>query len=394
MSRDASAGRRAFLRSTCGHCLGLAGLAASASGAQEARIELPAARFERPALDTDEGGLWAMMDREERRLRRGPFVIKEPALNAYVRDLVCKLAGDHCPDVRVHVVRTPYFNATMAPNGMMQVWSGLLLRVENEAQLAAVLGHEIGHYLERHTLERLRDTKNRAAFAQFLGIFGLPGAIAGLGVLASAFAFTRDQEQRADRIGMQLMLKAGYEGREAARVWDNLLAELKVRGGDDVGRRSPMMATHPPVENRRDELLRLAGSGGGVVGADEFDQLVAPLRFGWIQEEIHRGQHEESLALFGRMIARRPQDAQALYGRGEVLRLRASGDDLQQAVADLQLASQADAPPPEVFRSLGLVYRKWSQGPQAAAAFEKYLALAPQAADAGLIQTYLSELKP
>ena len=55
------------------------------------------------------------------------------------------------------LVRTPYFNASMAPNGMMQVWSGLLLRVDNEAQLAAVLGHEIGHYLARHSVERLRD---------------------------------------------------------------------------------------------------------------------------------------------------------------------------------------------------------------------------------------------
>ena len=46
------------------------------------------------------------------------------------------------------------------------------------------------------------------------------------------------------------MVRAGYDGREAARVWDNLLGEAKVTGGADVGRRSPMMATHPPIEER------------------------------------------------------------------------------------------------------------------------------------------------
>ena len=78
-------------------------------------------------------------------------------LHAYVEDIACRLGASHCPDIRVHIVRTPWFNASMAPNGMMQVWSGLLLRADNEAQLAAVLGHEIGHYISRHSVERLRD---------------------------------------------------------------------------------------------------------------------------------------------------------------------------------------------------------------------------------------------
>jgi len=53
----------------------------------------------------------------------------------------------------------PCFNAGMAPNGMMQIWSDLLMRVESEVQLAPVIEHEIGHYLQRHTVERLRDIK-------------------------------------------------------------------------------------------------------------------------------------------------------------------------------------------------------------------------------------------
>lgn len=392
-------GRRAFLRSACKHCVGMGALLPGLSAfgqesAAAATSPLPAERFVRPALETDEGGLWGMMDREETRLRRSPFTVRDPQLSQYLQDLVCRLAGDHCPDIRVHVVRTPLFNATMAPNGMMQVWTGLLLRAENEAQLAAVLGHEIGHYLERHTLERLRDLRSRAAFAQFIGMFGLVGAIGQLGALAGAFAFSRDHETRADRLGMRLMTRAGYDGRQAAQVWDNLLGELKITGGEDVGKRSPMMATHPPLETRRNDLLRLAGDGGGKTGAVEYQQVMSRHRFGWLQDEIRRGQFEESLVLFNRFLSRNPDDSQALYARGEVYRLRAGKEDLQESLNDLTRVTALDQAPAEAFRALGLVQKQRTDVASAVQAFEKYLTVAPEAADAGLIKNYIAELKP
>ena len=333
-----------------------------------------------------------MMDREETRLRRSPFVLRQKSLNQYVQDLVCRLAGDHCPDVRTYVVRTPLFNASMAPNGMMQVWSGLLLRVENEAQLAAVLGHEIGHYLERHSLERLRDAKSRAAFGQFLGMFGAVGSLGQLGLLAGAFSFSREHETRADRLGMQIIQRAGYDGRQAALVWDNLLGELKVRGGEDAGRRSPMMATHPPPETRRDDLLQLAGGAGGKTGVHEFNAVMAPHRFDWLQDEIKRGQFEESLALFNRLLKQADNDAQLLYARGETYRLRAGPDDEAHAFQDLTLASQQAQAPALAYRSLGLLHKQRSDKPAAVRAFEHYLNMAPDASDANLIKTYLTEL--
>src|SRR3546814_15342811 len=83
-------------------------------------------------------------------------------------------------------MRTPYFNASMAPNGMMKVWSGLLLRVNDEAQLAAILGHEMGHYMQRHTLARMRDMRSKAAIGAFLGGLGIVGGIAQLTQIGKA----------------------------------------------------------------------------------------------------------------------------------------------------------------------------------------------------------------
>ena len=393
--------RRGVLSSVCMHCLGFAALAqtplATTQVDNESAVKpgnLAPGRFKRPGIETEEGGLWGMMDREETKLRRSPFTIRDAGLIKYVQDVVCRLVADHCLDIRIHLVRTPLFNASMAPNGMMQVWSGLLLRVDNEAQLAAILGHEIGHYLERHSLERMRDMKNRAAVAQFMGMFGVVGSLGQFGVLSGMSAFSREQETIADSVGMRLMQKAGYDGQQAAIVWDNLIGELKIKGGENAGSRSPMMASHPPAATRRDDLARLAAGKSGDTGITEFQKAAAPHKMTWLQDEIKRGQYEESLVLFDRLISQNKPDPQTLFARGEIYRQRADKGDQQLSMNDLSQSSQLDKPPVEVFRALGLVYRKQQKSDLALQSFEKYLALAPEAADASLIKNYITDLKP
>ena len=121
-------------------------------------------------MDTDEAGLWKIMEKVERDLAVSPRRIRDAALEEYVNGIVCRVAGDHCGDLRVYLVKAPFFNASMAPNGMMQVWTGALLRIENEAQLASVVAHEAGHFIERHTLENFRRLKNNATAAMFFGM--------------------------------------------------------------------------------------------------------------------------------------------------------------------------------------------------------------------------------
>ena len=374
--------RRVFLQAACA-CGSLA--AAGVAGAQDWAAP---ARFARPDLGSDEGGLWSLMEREETRLRRSPFALRDAELQQYVQDIACRLAADHCPDIRVQIVRTPLFNASMAPNGMMQVWTGLLLRMENEAQFAAVLGHEIGHYLERHSLERLRDVKARTAFAQFLGVFGLVGAIGQIGVLASALAYGRDQERTADRISVNLMRKAGYDTAEAANVWSNLLLEVNAREGG--AEPSALFATHPAPAERQETLAQLAAAApGGDKNEDVWMRKTGRFRHEWVLEEIRRGQHEESIALMTRLMTRVPTIGEFAFGRGEIYRLRARGGDLDAALADYETAQRIGGEPPETYRGLGLIFRARQQAEQAKASFQRYIDLAPNAPDVLLIKSYM-----
>lgn len=384
----ATIGRRRWLQWGCAHCAVLAGWAAA-----QAEWTLPP-RFDKPDRSGDEGGLWAMMDREEARLKRSPFLIRDPSLTRWLTDLACRLGGEHCPDIRVYTLRIPYFNASMAPNGMLQVWSGLLLRLENEAQTAAIVAHEIGHYLQRHSLQQLRDAKSRAAFATLLAGFGVYGLVGQIALLTTAYAFSRDQEREADMISVSLMRKSGYDTREAPKVWANLLAEVKAnKDRADDGLDSLLFATHPTSEERRRTLERDAAGGSGEVGTAAWRERIAPLRLGLLEDELKRGRLDETLVLTDRMLAAEPGDAVLLHFRGEARRLRNADGDTERAFADLLAASASPQALAVTWRSLGHLYIAAQRPDDARTAWQRYLAAAPEAPDAALIRQSVENLK-
>ncbi len=353
-------------------------------------------RLVRPDSASDEGGLWALMDREETRTRRSPFIVREAALRAYLVELACRLAGDHCQDLRVYTVRNPWFNAMMAPNGMMQVWTGLLLRVENEAQLAAVLGHEIGHYVQRHSLARLQDAKSRSAFMALMVPLGAIGLIGQMAALAGSAAYSRDHEREADRISLYLMKQAGYDLPSAARVWENLRKELQAGPGGDPAKRSVMFASHPPTDERQSELeLMAAGlaASAGRLGVEEFQSRIEPLLPMLVDDELRRAQYDESIALFTRLIDQRPDRAILWAARGDARRLRHQSEDLDAALLDFDEALRRISPPPMAHRGRALTLRKQGRMKDAAESLQSYLQAQPDAPDAPLLKSYLDELK-
>ncbi len=363
----------------------------------------------RPADNTTEGGLWYVTDKAERRVRTAGNRITDPALNAYVERVACDLAREFCGDIRVYIVRVPAFNASMAPNGMMQIWSGFLLRAENEAQLAAVVSHEIGHYLRRHSLERFEDIRAKSNAAAVFGIltagigFGFVGSLAQIAIYGEAFAFSRDQEREADGYGLLLMSEAGYDPREYAVIWDKLIREFDATLDEDEkgsSRHGGFFATHPQPEERqavlRDLGAKLAATRDDwVVGRASYLEQILPHRTGFLEDELKVQHYDAILARLDMMLAQagEPNPAELHFFRGEAYRLRREDGDREKAAEAYETAlSAAGTAPTETYRSLGLVYGALGEDARATHAFRRYLEARPDASDAGLIREMMKGL--
>jgi tetratricopeptide (TPR) repeat protein len=189
------------------------------------------------------------------------------------------------------------------------------------------------------------------------------------------------------------MIRAGYDGREAARIWQNLRAELSAGAGGDPAKKSVLFASHPPTDEREQALQAQAGAGGGLLGEEAFAARIEPYMAQLLEDELRRSQYDETIVLMDRLIERRPRRADLRFARGEARRLRQQDGDLDAAVLDYEHALQLDGAPPQALRGIGFVRRQQGRKPEAAASFESYLQRAPAAPDAALIQSYVNELK-
>lgn len=354
------------------------------------------------ALDSDEAGLRIMFEKAEKDVQRSPLLIKDPALNAYVRGVVCKIAGPRCNELRIYILDIPMFNASMAPNGMMHVWSGLLLRVRSEAELAFVLGHEYRHYSAKHSLAQYQSVRDTANVLSFFGLIaagvgvGFVGSLAQLAALGALFSYGRDQEREADQGGLDALAANGYDPRAGGSIWAALQEEHVAN--PDRESRSLFSATHPKVEERVATLteaaakLIAAGTPVGVAGEDSLRLALRPHRSAWLDGELARGEYDESLVLINRLLTVEPSSGELLFFQGEAYRRRDKDGDLQAARDSYQHAIGQATPFAAAFRGLGLVAMK--QGDKAAArqAFTQYLAKVPQADDRAMVDFYLKSL--
>jgi predicted Zn-dependent protease len=347
-----------------------------------------------PPAQSDEAELWFAMRRFEADLEKSPARVRDPELNAYVRELSCRVAADLCPDIRVYVLRSPYFNAFMAPNGMMVVFSGLLLRVSSEAELAFVLAHEVGHYQQQHSLKNWRQTKNVGnVFAGIQLIAGGMGsgavALAGaIGANANLAAFSREQEREADAYGYARLRELGYDLEAPGLLWAAIWEEDRV---NPRGLLSSVFASHPATEERW-RTLREKAAAEQIQGDARAELLIgrlASFRAAWLEDELARRNYTQTRVLLDRLKQTPANRAETLYFEGELYRKRAQDGDLERALAAYDLAATDRNAPAELWRDRGLVLRRVGRSNEAAADFRRYLERAPDADDRAMIEHYL-----
>jgi len=185
--------------------------------------------------------------------------------NAYVQCVVNALVAELPQQYRGVRWETALFvdkepNAFALPGGKVGVNSGIFSVAKNQDQLAAVIGHEIGHVISRHHEERITQQMGASSLVQIVGALagvaygeGAGNTVSQLGGTAAPVLLlrgSRTQESEADVVGQRLMAQAGFDPAQAVNLWQNMMAAA-------AGARPPQwLSTHPDPANRIRELQR------------------------------------------------------------------------------------------------------------------------------------------
>ena len=355
----------------------------------------------RPQANSDEDNLWYAMQRSEADLQSSPQLVHDAALNAYVRSVACKVAADFCNDLRVYILEQPQFNAMMAPNGMLIVWTGALLRVRNEAELAFVLGHEAGHYRAQHVIKQWRRSKDISAWmsafqvATFGGGIPVAGQLGALAGYAALFKFSRVQESEADKLGFTAMVKRGYDPAAGRELWARMLREEDTR---HYGKTWTVFASHPPTRERLDDVSAAAaatGTHGGERNVAAYRAATRPFLSHWLDLELARREYAASILVVTELLAEAPMEDHGVleFYLGEAYRHRADPAGRSESARHYATAIALPGAPPAAWREHGLALRDAGNRSAAATALQRYLELAPDANDRAFVTRYLVELE-
>jgi predicted Zn-dependent protease len=340
----------------------------------------------------EEQMLWRRAQEEQDTINRSGVLYQDAEIENYLNQIAKKLQPNSIsPDIsfQIKVVKDPNLNAFAFPNGVIYIHTGILARMDNEAQLAALLAHEMVHCTHRHSMRVLRSLKDRTQtktataqnLAQLLGISGSIASISG---------YTRELETEADRVGLDLAVKANYDPREVLRLLKLLKQEIETEGIEEPY----FFGTHPNVRQRIENVNnwlaeKYRGKIAGIKNGDVFQSRISRLVLDNARLDLRLGRFFVAQRTVEKFLAAKPDDARAYFLLGEIFRQRCRQDDAAAAIKYYEKSISLNPSFPEPHRAMGLIHYKDGEKRLAKKYFESCLLLSPDIADKAYIQGYL-----
>lgn len=364
----------------------------------------------------DEADLWERATSHEERLKTVGTLVPHPDIEQYLQSLADRMLGDFLDHLGITlkfvVVEEPTLNAWAYPYGTIGIHTGLLVRMDNEAQLGAIVSHEISHFLQRHTYREMLSRNKQGMLGKGLGLLASAALAAETGTFDSGVAdftgdlwynlstsgYSKKNEYVADEEGLLLMANAGLSRDEAITAFETL-AENEVYGAGDPRQ---MWSSHPRLEDRitnlkkeiKREKRRKDYVAGTVPDALEYYRAIAPAYLVTAKLDLDEGQFGRAREGLGRYQQARPSDPEGYFLAGEAFRRENPlGPNFDDAIAAYSKAISTDTNFAAAYRELGMAHRIQGNTDHARDALQRYLLLASDAPDAGIIRGYLEVLK-
>lgn len=383
------------------------------------------------------------------------WVYSEPQINQYLEKIGLTLVPQQTPENvrwRFRAIRDLEANAFALPNGSVYVNSGLLSRIENEAQLAGVMAHEITHVVHRHAYLEYRSSRKKmvaidliltaASAAYYTGAGPLVAqAMANLLpviVSATVFGYSRELEHEADICGVEALQQHGYDLREFSRGFELLRKGPEV----DLSRAPVFWSSHPKLTDRVGYVTTMAeqlqpSSAGLLVNRSPYFIASADVMRDNAAQAMLLGRPRTAVAIALRLTAEDPNNAENYVLLGDAYRSLGARTPLPEAaeltdeakeqarlrmrkmtLAEYDKALLEDERGPErwevnrnrsqksfrkalemdphnasAHRGLGYLFERSQALQESMSQFREYLELAPQARDARQIKLHLESLE-
>ncbi len=363
----------------------------------------------------DESNLWERASNHENRIRNSGRLVHNREMEAYLESLTERLLGDYLKHLGITpdfiIVREPTLSAWAYPYGTIAVHTGLLVRMDNEAQFAAILAHEISHFLQRHSYKEMSAEGRQSALGKGFGLLvglaaaketgtfdkGIMDAAGGFVTNLATSGYSKKNEYIADEEGLVLMANAGLSRDEALPAFQ-ALAENEVYGAGDPRK---MWSSHPRLKDRlsnlRKELKKAKRKKSHVPGKTpdptEYYRGIAPALIINARLDMAEQKYGRAREALSKYLMVKPNDPEAHFLLGEShRRSKPLGPDFSASMASYDNALQADAAYADAYKEIGMAHRIQRNNGDARVALEKYLQLAPNAADAAIVRAYVEGL--
>jgi hypothetical protein len=257
------------------------------------------------------------------------LVLHDPGLQAYIDTVGKRVLGDRPTPEKVTfrflVLRDPTVNAFAFPNGSVYITTGLLSLLENEAQLAGILGHETAHVYKRHSYLENRSIRKKVVVSEIIAAaassvpagYGLAAAsavvaadVSTLLMLESIFGYSRELESQADHDGLTAMTVAGYDPHAMAADFELLDQDRTL----EYEPRPAFYQDHPKLAERRKDALAFASSftlqDARVGSTQDYITAVAPAIASNINIDLESRRPRTAVARATRLVNAFPGDPQ------------------------------------------------------------------------------------